>query len=318
MHVTEALSTASHPLISFEITPPLRGGSVDQVMDIVEQLIEFEPPFIDVTGHSAQVSYEELPNGTLRRHIKRKRPGTLGLCAAIQSRFRVEAVPHLLCRGFTREETEDALIELHYLGIQNVMALQGDEHAYQALERRDTTRNAYASDLVAQIGAMNNGCYLETLSDAKPTTFCIGVAGYPEKHFAAPNPARDIMYLKRKVEAGAHYIVTQMFFDNRAYFDFVDRCREAGITVPILPGLKVLSSAKQLQTIPQTFFADIPEALADRMEGAGSEQAAEVGVEWAIQQGEDLLRAGVQCLHFYVMNNAALVRQVAQRLRHHK
>ncbi|HEV7128709.1 MAG TPA: methylenetetrahydrofolate reductase [NAD(P)H] [Ktedonobacterales bacterium] len=315
MHVTEVLSRATSPLISFEIIPPLRGGSVPQIMEVVEQLIQFSPPFIDVTGHSAEVSYEELPNGTLRRHVKRKRPGTLGLCAAIQSRFGIEAVPHLLCQGFTREETEDALIELQYLGIQNVMALQGDDHGYRPAERGDRTRNAFASDLVAQIVAMNQGSYLETLSDAMPTNFCIGVAGYPEKHFTAPNLARDLAYLKRKVDAGAHYIVTQMFFDNQAYFDFVQQCREIGITVPIIPGLKVLSSAKQLRTVPRTFFVNIPEAFEAEMEEATRpEQMAEIGVAWAVRQCKELLNAGVPCLHFYVTNNANLVTRVMRQI----
>jgi methylenetetrahydrofolate reductase (NADPH) len=315
MHVTELLSQANRPHISFEIIPPLRGGSVHQVMEAIEQLIQFEPPFIDVTAHSAEISYEELPGGTLRRHIKRKRPGTLGLCAAIQSRFRVEAVPHLLCSGFTRDETEDALIELQYLGIQNVMALQGDDNGYHSPDGLDSRRNIHASDLVAQIAAMNQGKYLEALGDAMPTNFCIGVAGYPEKHYAAPNRERDLMYLKRKIDAGAQYIVTQMCFDNQTYFEYVQQCREAEITVPIIPGLKVLASAKQLRTIPRNFYVSIPEALAADMEGARPEQMADIGVSWAVQQAEDLLEAGVPCLHFYVTTNAELVAKVVERLR---
>src|SRR4051794_7349895 len=287
MKVVDLLARASTPPISYEIIPPVRGGAVQDVLNTVEQLMPFEPPFIDVTSHAAEVYYEELPNGMLRRHVKRKRPGTIGLCAAIQSRFRVEAVPHLLCNGFTREETEDALIELHYLGIHNVMALRGDEQGYQRPERQDRTQNLYASDLVGQIAAMNRGCYLEELTSAAPTDFCIGVACYPEKHFQAPNRQWDLMNLKRKVDAGAHYIVTQMFFDNQHYFDFVARCRDAGITVPIIPGLKILSSKKQLQALPPSFYVDIPEALTAEIEAAKPEHVSEIGVAWAIRQSEE-------------------------------
>ncbi len=315
MKVTELLARSASPPISYEIIPPLRGSSVQQVFDTVEQLLPFEPPFIDVTSHAAEAYYEELPDGTVRRYSKRKRPGTIGLCAAIQHRFRVEAIPHLLCNGFTREETEDALIELHYLGIRNVMALRGDDNGYRKPDRLDRTRNLYATELVSQIVAMNRGCYLEELANAVPTDFCVGVAGYPEKHFEAPNQVRDVAGLKRKVEAGADYIVTQMFFDNRHYFDFVDRCREAGITVPIIPGLKILSSKKQLRTIPRSFHVEIPEELAAEIEAAKPEQVAEIGVEWAVRQSEQLLSAGAPSLHFYIMACSSLVTRVVRPLR---
>lgn len=316
MYITELLARATHPLVSYEIIPPLRGASIQPVMDTIEQLIPFEPPFIDVTGHSAEVYYDELPDGTIRRRVKRKRPGTIGLCAAIQSRFRVEAVPHLLCHGFTRDETEDALIELHYLGIQNVMALYGDDHGSRPLRgRSDATRNVCAAELVTQIAAMNRGCYLEPLVNPVPTDFCIGVAGYPEKHFEAPNQKWDIAQLKHKVDAGAHYIITQMFFDNRYYFDFAARCREAGIHVPIIPGLKILSSVKQLRSIPHSFHVEIPEALTTEIEAARPEQVADIGVAWTMRQGEELLNAGVPCLHFYTMTNSNFVARVVKQLR---
>ncbi len=315
MKVTELLTRASNPFFSYEIIPPLRGGSVQDVLDTVEQLLPFEPAFIDVTSHAAEVSYEELPNGMLRRYTKRKRPGTIGLCAAIQSRFRIDTVPHLLCHGFSREETEDALIELHYLGIRNVMALRGDDHGYRQPDRLDRTRNPYAADLVAQIVDMNRGRYLEQLASAAPADFCIGVAGYPEKHFEAPNQRWDVAHLKRKVDAGAHYIVTQMFFDNQHYFRFVERCREAGITVPIIPGLKILSSKKQLQTIPPNFHVDIPEELTAEIEAAKPEHVADIGVAWAIRQSEELLRSGVPSLHFYIMASSKLITRVVKTLR---
>jgi methylenetetrahydrofolate reductase (NADPH) len=315
MKIVELLARASNPLISYEIIPPLRGGSVQDILNTIEQLVPYEPAFIDVTSHSAEMYYEELPDGTIRRHMKRKRPGTIGLCAAIQSRFRIDAVPHLLCNGFTREETEDALIELHYLGIQNVMALRGDDHGHPKPERPDRTRNTYATELVAQIAAMNRGCYLEELSSAVPTDFCIGVAGYPEKHFEAPNRRWDITQLKRKVDAGAQYIVTQMFFDNQHYFDFVSRCREAGITVPIVPGLKILSTKKQLKTIPHSFYVDIPEELTAEVEAAKPEHVADIGVAWAIRQSEELLSAGVPSLHYYIMTSSKLITRVVKPLR---
>ena len=314
MKVVEYLERAKEPLISYEIIPPKRGGSVEDVLRVVEDLMRFEPPFVDVTSHAAHVYYEELPDGTARRHVRRKRPGTIGLCAALQARFGVDAVPHLLCSGFTREETEDALIELHYLGIRNVMALRGDEGAYEKPAAPDRTRNVCATDLVGQIADMNRGAYLETLLDAAPTDFCVGVAAYPEKHFSAPNLARDVAELKRKVEAGAEYVVTQMFFDNRHYFAFVEQCRAAGITVPIIPGLKILTTVGQLTALPRSFHVDIPEALADEVE-ASPERVREIGVRWAIRQSEELIAGGAPSLHYYIMQSAATVTRVVEALR---
>ncbi len=315
MKITELLESTKNPQISYEIIPPKRGGSVRQIMEIVEALIEYEPSYIDVTSHSAQIYYEEQSDGSWRRHVKRKRPGTLGMCAAIKSRFGIEAVPHLLCKGFTREESEDALIELNYLGLQNVMALRGDDSGYRKPLRGERTTNEYAIDLVRQISAMNAGSYLEDLMDAESTDFCVGVAGYPEKHFEAPNLTWDILNLKRKVDAGAGYITTQMFFENAHYFAFVDRCREVGITVPIIPGIKVMTNRRQLQMLPSRFHVQIPEALAAEVDAASDDQVAAIGVEWARKQSEELLGSGVKNLHFYILQNPTFVSDVVSHLR---
>jgi methylenetetrahydrofolate reductase (NADPH) len=315
MKITELLERRKEPLVSYEIIPPERGGSAGEIFEIIAALMEFEPPFIDVTSHAAQVYYEEMPDGAWRRRIKRKRPGTIGLCAAIKGRFGVETVPHLLCHGFTRQETEDALIELNYLGIQNVMALRGDTHGYEKSFPPDKTVNKQAVNLVEQIAAMNSGRYLEELIDAQAADFCIGVAGYPEKHFEAPNKAWDVLHLKEKVEAGAHYVTTQMFFENRHYFDFVRRCRDVGIGIPILPGLKIITSRKQLKSLPARFHVEIPEALAAEIEAAPDDRVADIGAEWAIQQSRELMEGGAPCLHFYIMKTANHVKNVVSRLR---
>lgn len=315
MKVTEHYARATEPLVSYEIIPPRRGGSVEGLLSIVEALAPYRPPFIDVTSHSAEAHYEELPDGTVRRVVRRKRPGTLGLCAAIQHRFGIDAVPHVLCHGFTREETEDALIELHYLGIHNVLAVRGDDKGIPRAARPDRSVNEYACDLVAQIADMNRGHFLADLLGATPTDFCVGVGGYPEKHADAPNKTWDVLHLKRKVDAGAEYVVTQMFFDNRHYFDYVERCREVGITVPIVPGLKILTSKAQLQSLPRAFQTEIPEALAAEVEAARPEQVPEIGIAWAQAQAEELMGAGVPGIHFYIMSTAQHVLRVVEPLR---
>lgn len=315
MTVIEILEKASEPLISYEIIPPKRGGSIDDVMAVVDDLMRFDPPFIDVTSHSAEAYYEELPDGTIKRHVKRKRPGTIGLCAAIRAQFGVETVPHLLCNGFTREETEDALIEMNYLGIDNVLAIRGDDKGYTKDVGPSKSKNKYALELVEQIAAMNRGEYLEDLLDATPTNFCIGVAGYPEKHFEAPNMTWDILHLKRKVEAGAHYVTTQMFFDNQYFFDFVEQCREAGIDVPIIPGLKIITSKRHLQLLPSYFHTEMPEELAAKIKDADPADVEDIGVDWAVQQSQELMAAGVPSIHFYIMQNARVVSRVVERLR---
>jgi methylenetetrahydrofolate reductase (NADPH) len=313
MRVIDHLARASEPLMSFELIPPLRGGDVKALLAVIDELMVYRPPFIDITSHAAQVVIEETSHG-LERRVKRKRPGTLGVCALIQNKYGVDAVPHVLCTGFTREETEDFLIELRYLGIDNVLAIRGDE-GYQKPLQHGRSANRYAVELVRQVAAMNQGRYLEDdLLDADPSNFCVGVAGYPERHFEAPNLVADVRLTREKVEAGADYVVTQMFFDNRHYFRYVELCREEGITVPIIPGLKVLSSQAQLKSIPRTFHCEIPAALADEVEKAPPERARDVGIEWTIQQVRELLAAGVPSVHFYIMQSATAVKTVLDGL----
>ncbi len=315
MKVTEHLARADRPLISFEIIPPLRGGNVQQLLALIDDLVKYRPPFIDITSHAAEVMYEETPQG-LQRRVKRKRPGTLGVCALLQNKYQIDAVPHILCRGFTREETEDFLIELKYLGIDNVLAVRGDDSGFQKPLQYGRSANPYACDLVRQIAAMNRGKYLEQdLLDAEPSTFCIGVGGYPEKHFEAPNLPLDVRRVKEKVDEGAHYVVTQMFFNNAHYFRFVEACREHGITVPILPGLKILTGVKQLTTIPSNFHVEIPPELADEVLAAKPEQVVDIGVEWALQQSEELLAHGIPSLHFYVMQSANAIKKLMAKLK---
>ncbi len=315
MKVTEHLSRGGPPPISFEIIPPLRGGNIRSLMALIEDLVRFRPPFIDITSHAAEVVYEESAEG-IKRRVKRKRPGTLGVCALIQNKWQIDAVPHVLCQGFTREETEDFLIELRYLGIDNVLAVRGDESGYQKPLRDGKTANEFAVDLVRQIQDMNRGRYLATdLLDAEPARFCIGVAGYAEKHFEAPNLETDIRRTKEKIEAGGAYIVTQMFFDNRRYFDYVARCRAAGIEVPIIPGIKILTSKAQLASIPRNFYVDIPAALSDEASAVPEERVLEVGVEWALAQAEELLANGVPSLHFYVMSSSTAIKKLMAKMK---
>ncbi|MEZ5333336.1 MAG: methylenetetrahydrofolate reductase [Thermoanaerobaculia bacterium] len=314
MKVIDHLRGAEGPLISFEIIPPLRGGNLGDLLALIEQLVRFRPPFIDITSHAAQVIYDETPGGIVRR-VKRKRPGTLGVCALIQNKYGVDAVPHVLCTGFTREETEDFLIELKYLGIDNVLAIRGDESDYKKPLQHGRSANAHAVDLVAQIAGMNAGTYLEQgLLDAERSDFCVGVAGYPEKHFESPNFDADLRHTKAKVDAGADYIVTQMFFDNRHYFRYVELARAAGIDVPIVPGLKVLTTKSQTQSLPRTFYCEVPAELADEVERASAARVPDIGVEWATRQARELLEQGAPSIHFYVLSNAEMVGRVVEKL----
>lgn len=313
MYVIEHLERARNPLFSYEIIPPTRGKSARDLMDVIEQLLPFEPPFIDVTTHAAESYYEERSDGNIVRRVRKKRPGTISLCGIIQNRYNIDTVPHLLCRGFTREETEDVMIELNYLGIHNVLAIRGDETNYHKPLDTAHSSNVYAVELVEQLSDLKQGKYLEDLANSEPMQICVGVGGYPEKHFESPNLRSDIRFLKAKVDAGADYIVTQMFFDNAGYFRFVKACREEGITVPIIPGLKIINSAAQLNSIPKNFFINLPDQLVDEMQ-ADPKHARTIGTNWTIRQCRELLESGVTCLHFYVMNDASTVIKVIEAL----
>lgn len=314
MKVIEHLDRAKNPLFSYEIVPPPRGRTVQDVVDVVTKLEPLSPAWIDVTAHSAGAYYREQPDGTIERKVYKKRPGTIGICGIIQNRFKIDTVVHLLCHGFTKEETEDALIELGYLGVENVLALRGDGLNYDKKIGLGRSINKYASELVEQIVSMREGKYVEELSEAQPLDFCIGVAGYPEKHFEAPNLAVDILNLKKKVDAGADYIVTQMFYDNNHFFKFVEECRKVGINVPIIPGLKIVKSIAQLRTLPRNFYINFPDELVNEMM-ASPEHAKEIGLNHAIKQAEGLLNYGVPGVHFYIMNDADSVINVVKKFR---
>lgn len=313
MKVTDHIRRAKGPLFSIEILPPLKGTSIQSIFDTIDPLMEFKPPFIDVTYHREEFVYRSRPGGLLEKQSVRKRPGTVGICAAIINRYKTDAVPHIICGGFTREETESALIDLQFLGIDNVLLLRGDAIKSEGHFVPEPGGNQYAIDLVKQVVQLNKGIYIEEdLQEAAPTDFCIGVAGYPEKHFEAPNRHSDLKFLKEKVEAGAEYIVTQMFFDNRKYFQFVDDCRKNGILVPILPGLKPITTRKQISLLPKTFFIDIPQDLMEALETCDTDKKVkEVGIEWAIQQSKELIAKGCPVLHFYSMGKADTIKAIA-------
>ena len=311
MKIIEIIEKRKNPFFSFEIIPPLRGKSVSEVIDIVEKLIPYNPGWIDVTSHPAGVHYIENPNGTIQKRIFRKRPGTLGICGIIKNRFNIDTCAHLLCQGFSKEETEDALIELNYLGVENVLALQGDGLNYNKKVSPERSSNLYASDLIEQIGQIKDGKFLDDLKGARPLDFCVGAAGYPEKHFMAPSMKQDLKYLKLKVDLGAQFIGTQMFFDNSRYFNFVKECKNIGISVPIIPGLKILSSVKQLQNIPKTFHIDFPDELINEV-NENPEHVEEIGVNFAKKQVEELLNFGVPNVHFYIMNKPQAVIEVVK------
>jgi methylenetetrahydrofolate reductase (NADPH) len=314
MKVIEHLTKTKNPLISFELIPPKRGGDMKSLLSVIDDISKFKPPFIDITSHAAEVVYEETSGG-IKKIVKRKRPGTLGICALIQNKYNIDAVPHILTKGFTREETEDFLIELNYLGIQNVLAIRGDDSGYNKPIPEGRSVNKTTSDLVRQVVDMNNGKYLEqNLLDAKPSNFCVGVGAYPEKHFESPNLKSDIRFVKEKVDAGADYIVTQMFYDNNVYFNFVKQCREEGIKVPIIPGLKILTVKSHLVSIPKNFHINIPPELSDEVEVAEPEEIMEIGVRWAANQVEELFNKGVPSAHFYIMQNSTPVKKLMEKL----
>jgi methylenetetrahydrofolate reductase (NADPH) len=315
MRIGEYLDRATEPFVSYEIIPPKRGGDLRGLISVVEDVLEYRPPFIDITSHPAETVYRETETG-IKKRVTRRRPGTLGLCALIQNKYGVEAVPHVLCRNFTREETEDFLIELNYVGVQNVLAVQGDDMGFEKQPAEGRTVNKYAVDLVRQIADLNNGTYIgDELLDAKPSNFCVGVGGYPEKHFEAPNLATDMKRAKEKVDAGASYIVTQMFFDNEAFYRYRDGMRELGVTVPIIPGLKILTTKGHLAALPKHFSVNIPEELAEEASAAKKERVIDVGAEWAAKQARDLLDNGVPGVHFYIMQKSRAIKKTMELMK---
>jgi len=301
---------------SFEILPPLKGGSIKSIYDILDPLVEFKPPFIDVTYHREDFEYIQKESGYFEKIAIRKRPGTVGICAAIQQRYGVDAVPHLICGGFTKEDTENALIDLHFLDIHNVLALRGDARRFEGKFIPEKDGNFYALDLVQQITRMNEGKYLDNnIAKGSRTDFCIGIAGYPEKHFEAPNIDNDLKFTKEKIEAGANYIVTQMFFDNQKYYDYVESCRKNNIFIPIVPGIKPITKKSQLISIPRTFFINLPADLVKDLDNAKDDHAVkEIGIRWAVEQAKDLKAHGAPCLHFYTMGDVKTVRKICEQV----
>lgn len=315
MKVTEYFEKANdRTLISFEVLPPLKGGSMKAIFDTLDPLMEFKPPFIDVTYHREDYIYKKRSTGYYEKAAIRKRPGTIGICASIMHRYGVDAVPHLICGGFTKEDTENALIDLNFLNINNVLALRGDARKFEGRFIPEEYGHHYALDLVKHIADMNHGKYLdENIGEGEKTDFCIGIAGYPEKHFEAPNMEYDLGWTKAKVDAGANYIVTQMFFDNKKYFDYVDACRAIGINVPIVPGLKPITQKYQMSSLPRLFNIDMPTALVKEFEKAKTAEARrEVGIEWCIAQSRELKERGAPCLHYYTMGDSDTIRRIVE------
>ena len=316
MKVTEYIENAKDTLISFEILPPLKGKGIQSLYQHLDPLMAFKPAYINVTYHRSEHVFKKNADGSFQKVIIRKRPGTESICAAIMNKYSVDTVPHLICGGFSVNETEDALINLHYLGIDNVLVLRGDAAKNETSFLPEPGGHKYASDLLKQVVDLNSGVYLEEdLKNTSRTKFCIGVAGYPEKHFEAPNMESDLHYLKKKVDMGADYIVTQMFFDNEKYYAFVKACRDAGITVPIIPGLKPIYSVNQLTMLPKVFHIDLPQALTKEVMRCKTEEAVEqVGTEWLLQQSKELKKSGAPILHYYTLGRPRIIEKVVKEL----
>jgi methylenetetrahydrofolate reductase (NADPH) len=312
--VTEHLEQRKGTLFSFEILPPLKGRGIEAIFEGIDPLMDFEPPFINVTYHREEYVYKKQPNDLLRKVSIRKRPGTVGICAAIINRYHIDAVPHLICGGFTVEETENALIDLQFLGIDNVLALRGDPIKTESAFIAEEHGHKYAVDLIKQIVDMNKGQYLhEEIQNQQRTNFCVGTSGYPEKHYESMSMKTDLAYLKQKVDSGADYITTQMFFDNNKFFEFVSKCREMNIKVPIIPGLKPITSLNHIAFLPKTFHIDLPDELADAlMRCKNDAEVKEVGVAWCTKQSQELVKAGVPCVHYYTMGRSSAVREIAK------
>lgn len=315
MKITKHLENSDKTLFSFEIIPPLKGKGIEALYDGIDPLMEFNPPFINVTYHREEYSYKDMGDGLLKKISIRKRPGTVGICAAIMHKYKVDAVPHLICGGFNVEETENALIDLQFLGVDNILALRGDPIKTEASFHPEKGGHRYAVELIDQIHNLNKGKYLDGLNQNIPTDFCIGAAGYPEKHFEAMNPTSDLKHLKEKVDAGAEFIVTQLFFDNQKYFDFVDKCRAIGINVPIIPGLKPITNMRHIPFLPKFFNVDLPVDLANELEKCKTNEAVnQVGLEWGIMQAKELIQRKAPLLHFYTMGKGEAVKKIASEV----
>ncbi|MCG7857161.1 methylenetetrahydrofolate reductase [NAD(P)H] [Flavihumibacter sp.] len=316
MKVIDHIREAKDTLISFEILPPLKGKGINAIYNHLDPLMEFKPSFINVTYHRSETMFKKQADGSFAKIEVRKRPGTVGICAAIMQHYNVDPVPHLICGGFTREETENALIDLAFLGIDNVLVLRGDAPKNETFFEPEQGGNHYAIDLLKQVVDLNHGLYLEEeVKDPGNAQFCIGVAGYPEKHFEAPNKSTDLAYLKAKVDAGAEYVVTQMFFDNQKYFEFVESCLAAGINVPIIPGLKPITNKKQMSLLPRIFHVDLPTDLSGEIMKCKSDADVElVGTEWLLNQSRELKKAGVPVLHYYTLGKPKVIWNVVKNL----
>ncbi len=316
MKIVDHIKQAQKTLFSFEILPPLKGDSIESINKGIDPLMEFNPSFIDVTYHREDYVEKKRADGSFTKISTKKRPGTVAICAAVMHKYKIDTVPHIICGGFTKEDTENALIDLNFLGIDNVLALRGDNAKNETVFNPEINGNTNSLDLIHQIKNMNNGIYLdEELTNANITNFCIGAAGYPEKHQDAPNLKSDLKFLKRKIETGAEFIVTQMFFDNQKYFDFVNRCRENDINVPIIPGIKPLTTKKQLLLLPKLFHIDIPDELTDEIEQAKSaDSIKQIGIEWCAKQCKELIAAKVPVLHFYTMGKSDTTKQICEKI----
>ncbi|MBG0860704.1 MAG: methylenetetrahydrofolate reductase [NAD(P)H] [Bacteroidales bacterium] len=314
MSVIDKIKNAGGPLFTFELLPPLKGHSLDRIYRTIDRLIEFQPAYINFTSHRNEITYRERPDGLLEKRITRLRPGTIALAAAVKYKYNITVVPHILCGGFTKEETENVLIEMNFLGIDDVLALRGDPQKGSRVFIPEKDGHAHTWELVKQIVNMNNGKYLEeTLEDTTPTNFCIGVAGYPEKHFEAPNRDIDMENLKKKVDAGASYIVTQMFFDNSRFFRFREECRKTGITVPVIAGLKPISTMNDIRMLPQTFHIDMPTDLVNAVLKCKSDnEAREAGIEWATMQSKELIKEGVPGIHYYTLGRSDNIARIVK------
>jgi methylenetetrahydrofolate reductase (NADPH) len=314
MSVIDKIKNAKGPLFTFELLPPLKGHSIEKVYSAIDRLIEFEPAYINFTTHRNEITYKERSDGLLEKRITRLRPGTIALAAAVKYKYNITVVPHILCGGFSKEETENVLIEMNFLGIDDVLALRGDPQRGSRTFIPEKDGHTHTFELVKQIVGMNNGKYLEeSLEETAPGNFCIGVAAYPEKHFEAPNIQTDMEYLKLKVDAGASYIVTQMFFDNEKFLRFRDDCRKAGINVPVIAGLKPVTALNDIRLLPQTFHIDVPNDLVSAIKKCTTDkEVREAGIEWATMQSKGLIKEGVPGIHYYTLGSSDNVARIVK------